>query len=250
MVLKEFFAEHPQTAVALSGGVDSVYLLCAAKRYARNTCAYYVRSAFQPAFEERDAIKAAEAVGARIKVLTCDVLSEKAVTDNPADRCYHCKKKIFTLIKDAAAEDGFDTLVDGTNFSDDAADRPGMRALAELSVLSPLRLCGLTKADIRALSLKEGLFTHDKPSYACLATRIPTGTEITEERLARTEWAEGYLFSLGFSDFRVRMTARDEAKIQVTRADLNRREENGEEIKRTLGQRYAAVIFDREVRGG
>ena len=94
--------------------------------------------------------------------------------------------------------------MDGTNASDDAGDRPGMRALRELKVFSPLRLCGITKKALREYSRNAGLFTWDKPAYACLATRVPSGTFIDEEILARIEWAEGQLANLGFSDFRVR----------------------------------------------
>ena len=120
-----------------------------------------------------------------MEVLPIDVLCHEKVTANPPDRCYHCKQQIFGKILEKAKADGFSLVLDGTNASDDAADRPGMRALAELKVRSPLRECGLTKAVIREKSMEAGLFTWDKPAYACLATRIPTGEVITAEKLER-----------------------------------------------------------------
>ena len=112
-------------------------------------------------------------------------------------------------------EDGYSVLLDGTNASDDAGDRPGMRALRELEVRSPLRECGLTKEEVRIRSRQAGLFTWDKPAYACLATRVPTGTRISQELLERTERAENALFRIGLRDFRARIAGKG-ARIQVT----------------------------------
>lgn len=162
-------------ALAFSGGVDSSYLLYAALQNGADVHAYYVKSAFQPQFELEDAQKLAKQVGAKLTIMQANVLANETVVANPKNRCYYCKQVIFTGIGKQAAQDGYTTLLDGTNASDDAADRPGMKALQELSVLSPLRLCGLTKTEIRKRSKAAGLFTWDKPSYACLATRIPTG---------------------------------------------------------------------------
>ncbi|MDE5719128.1 MAG: ATP-dependent sacrificial sulfur transferase LarE, partial [Lachnospiraceae bacterium] len=204
MDLSAFFTEHPKAALAFSGGVDSAYLLYAAKAAGADVRAYYVKSVFQPQFELEDAKRFCGELGAGFKILTADVLADQAVRENPADRCYHCKKMIFTTIAEAAKADGYGMLLDGTNASDEEGDRPGMRALRELRVRSPLRECGLTKEEIRRLSGEAGLFTWKKPAYACLATRIPTGEEITVEKLKSTEAAEDFLFSLGFTDFRVR----------------------------------------------
>ena len=190
MTLQAFFKENPSVAIAFSGGVDSAYLLYAAKRYARQVKAYYVQTAFQPQFEREDARRMAAQLDVPLQILPVEILSVDTVAENPADRCYHCKKALFYKIMAAAKADGFSVLLDGTNASDDASDRPGMRALAELSVRSPLRECGLTKDQIRRLSKEAGLFTHEKPAYACLATRIPTGERITPEKLFRTEAAE------------------------------------------------------------
>lgn len=247
MKLEEFFKAHPKVAVAFSGGVDSAYLLYAAARCGANVRAYYVKSDFQPQFELEDAKRLAGQLGTPVTVLRLDVLSSGPVAENPPDRCYHCKKAIFGAIIEAAARDGFTVLLDGTNASDEEGDRPGMRALRELQVLSPLRMCGLTKAHIRELSKKAGLFTWDKPAYACLATRIPTGQAITKEKLAATESAEDFLFSLGFTDFRVRM-AGTAAKLQFPEGQLEKLLQRREQIVTELKKYYSDVWLDLEVR--
>ena len=248
LTLQKFFEEHPRVAIAFSGGVDSAYLLYAASKYAKEVRAYYVKSEFQPQFELDDALKLAKELNADVKVINLSVLTNPDVCENPANRCYYCKRTIFSEITRAAREDGFDVLLDGTNASDDAADRPGTRALAELSVLSPLRECGLTKAEIRTLSKEAGLFTWDKPAYACLATRIPTGEKINAEKLAATEEAENFLFSLGFTDFRVRMQGED-AKLQLPKDQLPLLLAHREEILEKLKMYYKSVMLDLEVRG-
>ncbi|MDO4292963.1 MAG: ATP-dependent sacrificial sulfur transferase LarE [Eubacteriales bacterium] len=248
MTLQDFFAEHPKVAIAFSGGVDSAYLLYAAKRYAKKVRAYYVKSEFQPQFELDDAIRLAEELKADLQILRLDVLAVPRVSDNPSNRCYYCKKAIFSGIIRAAAADGFSVLLDGTNASDDAGDRPGMKALRELSVLSPLRECGLTKSMVRQLSREASLFTWDKPAYACLATRIPTGEKITAKKLEATEIAENFLFSLGFTDFRVR-SQDGNAKIQLPEDQLAMLLEHRREILQKLGQYYKSVVLDLAVRG-
>ena len=205
MDLQEFFTTYPEGALAFSGGTDSSYLVWAAARYGKHWRAYYVHSVFQPAFELEDARKIAQQCGMPLTVLQGDVLSNPTVTANPADRCYHCKHMVFGSILEAARTDGYRLVIDGTNASDDAGDRPGMRALRELQVRSPLRECGITKAEVRRLSREAGLFTWDKPSYACLATRIPTGVPITKEALERVEQGESALAAMGYRDFRIRL---------------------------------------------
>ena len=205
MTLNEFFAAHPKCALGFSGGVDSAYLLYAGVRAGADLRPYYIKTAFQPRFEQDDALRLAGELGVEVTVLELDALADPRVAANPAERCYYCKQNLFRALKARAAADGYTVLLDGTNASDEAGDRPGMRALRELEVRSPLRECGLTKADIRRLSREAGLFTWDKPAYACLATRIPTGEAITGEILARVEGAEDALFRLGYTDFRVRV---------------------------------------------
>lgn len=138
-------------------------------------------------------------------------------------------------------------LIDGTNASDDPEKRPGMWAISEFSVLSPLRECGLTKADIRQLSKEAGLFTWDKPAYACLATRVPFGERITEEKLSATEASEDFLMSLGLINFRVRRFG-NAAKIQVTPDQIGKIIENREIILSELKKNYADVMLDLKVR--
>ncbi len=247
MDLQEFFRIHPKTAVAFSGGVDSAYLLYAAARWGRETIAYYVNSPFQPAFELGDARALAKALSVPLRVLPVDILACPQVAENPKDRCYHCKKEIFQIIAARAAGDGFPVVLDGSNASDDPADRPGMAALEELGILSPLRLCGLTKGEIRRLSREAGLFTWDKPAYACLATRIPAGEPITQEKLAKVERAEDYLRELGFSDLRVRSLG-EGAKLQLPAAQMGKLLEHRKKIVEELKKDYAFIMLDLEAR--
>ena len=247
MTLQVFFDQNPRVALAFSGGVDSAYLLYAAQQCGAQVRAYFIRSAFQPQFEADDAARLAQSLGAELRVLPADVLAAPEIAANPADRCYHCKRLLFSVIRQAAAADGFTALIDGTNASDDAGDRPGMRALRELQVRSPLRECGLTKAEIRRRAREAGLFNWDKPAYACLATRIPAGTAITAEKLQRTERAETWLASLGFRDFRVRLLG-EAARLQLPAAQLPLLLEKRGQVLERLKQDYSAVLLDLEVR--
>ncbi len=241
--LRAFFADHPRMALAFSGGVDSAYLLYAARACGCDITAFYAQSAFQPEFERRDAQRLAEQLDVPLNVVPLDVLAVAAVRDNPADRCYHCKKAIFTALLAAAEAQGYEAVMDGTNASDDTRDRPGMKALVELGVLSPLRLCGITKAQVREYSRAAGLFTWDKPAYACLATRIPTGTPITDEDLNRVEGAEAALFALGFSDFRVRLF-HGAARLQLPGAQMAEAIARREEIRGALAPWIEIVMLD------
>ena len=241
--LRAFFADHPRMALAFSGGVDSAYLLYAARACGCDVAAFYAQSAFQPEFERRDAQRLAEQLDVPLNVVPLDVLAVAAVRDNPADRCYHCKKAIFTALLAAAEAQGYEAVMDGTNASDDTSDRPGMKALVELGVLSPLRLCGITKAQVREYSRAAGLFTWDKPAYACLATRIPTGTPITDEDLNRVEGAEAALFALGFSDFRVRLF-HGAARLQLPGAQMAEAIARRKEIRGALAPWIEIVMLD------
>ena len=247
MNLETFFSEYPEIAIAFSGGVDSAYLLAEAIRHAKRVRAYYVKSQFQPEFELEDAKRLAGELGADLKILPVDILTFPEVLANPADRCYYCKYAIFETIVQAALEDGFSVLADGTNASDDAGDRPGMKALKELSVLSPLRECGLTKDEIRKRSKEQGLFTWNKPAYACLATRIPAGEEITADKLTAIEQAEAFLFSLGFTDFRVRSSLGN-AKIQIPEAQMENVLAHRQKILTELKKYYKTITLDLEAR--
>ena len=246
-MLTAFFKENQRVALAFSGGVDSAYLMYAAKKCGAEVCAYYVKTPFQPRFEYNDALLLAKHLHVPMTVLELDVLCDPAIATNPKMRCYHCKKKIFTTILEQAGRDGYPLVIDGTNASDSCADRPGMQALSELGIRSPLREWGLTKADIRRLSKEANLFTHDKPSYACLATRIPTGTPITTELLNKTERSEEFLKSLGFTDFRIRYLE-DSAKLEVREDQLSLLLRHREVILSELKKDYTTVLLDLEVR--
>lgn len=247
MTLKEFFGENPRAALAFSGGTDSAFLLWAAKEYGCDVHAYYVKTAFQPAFELEDAKKLARQLDVPMTVIEADILAEEIVAANPPKRCYYCKRALFSKIRTQAKEDGYTLLLDGTNASDDAVDRPGMKALLELAVRSPLRECMLTKAQVREQSKRAGLFTWDKPAYACLATRIPAGTAITAEWLQKTEHAEDVLTKMGFSDFRVRLY-QDAARIQVKQEQMEKAVQERKQIFASLRPFYTAVFLDLEPR--
>lgn len=245
MTLQEFFAAHPKVALGFSGGVDSSYLLYAAKQAGADVRPYFAKTQFQPEVELEDAKRLAELVDIELTILPYDVLP--AAGFNPPDRCYYCKTALFGALVAQAKADGYDTIIDGTNASDDAGDRPGMKALQEMQVLSPLRLCGLTKQDIREKSREAGLFTWDKPSYACLATRFPAGVQITEEGLKKVEQAESALFDLGFTDFRVRVY-HGAARIQLPKAQMERGLAMRQKILDKLRPLFEGVFLDLEGR--
>ena len=247
MTLEQFFQENPRCALGFSGGVDSAYLLYAGVKAGADIRPYFIKTVFQPAFELADAQKLAQGLGVEVTVLELDALADPRVAANPADRCYYCKQNLFRTLKDRAIADGYPVLLDGTNASDEAGDRPGMRALAELSVRSPLRECGLTKAEIRARSREAGLFTWDKPAYACLATRVPAGETITADILARVEGAEDALFRLGYTDFRVRVF-HGAARLQLPRGQMERAVREAETIQAALKPYFTPILLDLEGR--
>jgi len=243
MTLTEFFDRHPKAAMGFSGGVDSSYLLYAAAQCGADVRPYFIHSPFQPAFELENAKQFAAGLGLALTVLPFDVLTLPEVAANPPDRCYHCKCALFGLLKAAAEADGYDLLLDGTNASDDAGDRPGMRALQELGVRSPLRECGLTKDEIRRRSRQAGLPTWDLPAYACLATRIPTNEPLTAELLDRVERAETALRAMGFTDFRVRVF-HGAARIQLPAGQLVCAAERRQDLLDALKPLFDPVLLD------
>ncbi len=243
MDLKTFFTENPVIALGFSGGVDSSYLLYAALQHGAKVKAYFLKTAFQPQFEMDDALSLAKQLHADITILRYEVTDFPTVLANPFDRCYHCKTALFTAMQKQALVDGCPVLIDGTNASDEVDNRPGMKALAELSVRSPLRECGLTKDDIRTLSKEAGLVTWNKPSYACLATRVPTGQTITVDLLKRVEAAENILFELGFVDFRCRVYE-DAARLQFPADQLQKAIQLKDEIILKLKPFFKIVLLD------
>ncbi len=208
-------------AVAFSGGVDST-LLCKVAHdvLGEGAIAITVVSPLLPESEVRAARELAAAVGIR-HVLVEEPAIEEKVAENPTDRCYHCKRIEFSVLKKAASENGVTNVLDGSN-ADDALDyRPGFAALGELGIVSPLRDAGLTKAEIRELSRRLGMKTWDKPAFACLASRVPYGERITVEKLARIDKAEEYLRGLGLRQVRVRAHG-DIARIEVAPEERSR----------------------------
>lgn len=243
MELREFFERHPKCALAFSGGTDSALLLCEARRLGADVKAYFVKGPFQPQFELEDARRLAKELGAEMEVIETDVLALPEVAENGPRRCYYCKRAIFSLIFERARRDGYETVIDGTNASDQVDDRPGMQAIAELGVLSPLRMCGVTKAQVRELSAEAGLFTARKPSYACLATRVPTGTAITREALEKVERGEEALREMGFSDLRLRLEGTG-VRLELPAAQLPAVVQNRERVLKALLPSFSRVTVD------
>ena len=254
--LREWFAENPKVLIGFSGGVDSAFLLAAAKECGAEALPVFIKTPFQPDFELRDAKRLCGELGTALNIVELDIFQVEEAVKNPHNRCYYCKKALFGALKEQAVRDGFSILLDGTNASDDADDRPGMQAARELSVRSPLRECGITKAEVREMSRQAGLFTWNKPAYACLATRIPAGTAINSAILSDVEWAETELSRLGFFDFRVRVRKEDEtetstswsARLQITEAQLPLLLEKRSVLLSLLKTRFDSVSLDLELR--
>jgi TIGR00268 family protein len=249
MELREFARQYPRAAVGFSGGVDSAYLLYAGLKEGADWHPVYIRSAFQPEFELEDAKRLCAMLGADLTILEADILSNPNVRSNPSDRCYYCKQVLFGLVAEWAREQGIPLVLDGNNASDPPEDRPGMRAAKELGVRSPLREAGLTKTMIRKLSREAGLFTWNKPAYACLATRVPVGSPIDAETLIKVDESEAALRKMGFSDFRVRII-QNAAKLQLTENQMGTAIEKREQILNVLKPFFSEVMLDLNVRPG
>ena len=190
-------------AIAFSGGVDSVFLLHTAKEaLGVRVVALTVNSAYIPDWEIEEARTMAEEMGIKHHVI--EVPIPEQILNNPSDRCYLCKTFLFTMLKNFAAKHGYSHLADGSNADDTREHRPGMKALRELNILSPLLDAGFTKSDIRTASKEADLRTWNKPAYACLLTRIPYETRISKELLRKIERSETFLIELGIRAVRVR----------------------------------------------
>ena len=207
-------------AVAFSGGVDSTYLLHeAVKAGKEKVTALIMKTPSVPERELDEAVAFCKSRGISFFVLPADPFSAAGFRENGRDRCYICKHFLFSALLEKAKEEGIPFVADGTNADDRKEFRPGLRALKELDIRSPLAEAGLTKKEIRELSEKEGLSTWNKPSFSCLATRFPYGEELTVEKLRRTEAAENLLAELGFTQRRVRVHG-NLARIEVLPAEI------------------------------
>ena len=219
--LQEIIRPLGSAVIAFSGGVDSSLLLKVSQEtLPGRILAVTARSATIPAHELAEATSLAEELGVRHLIIDSDEMTLTEFTNNPPERCYICKKRRFTALTALAREQGLACVADGSNLDDRQDYRPGMRALQELAVRSPLMEAALTKADIRRLSRALGLATWDKPAYACLATRIPYGSPVTPEKLRQVDLAEDFIRGLGLSrQVRVRHYG-DTARIEAAPPDL------------------------------
>lgn len=218
--LLDYLKQLDRVVLAFSGGVDSTFLLRAAKEALGDQLkAVTILSPYIPKWEIEEAKELVRELGVDYEIIEAPLIDE--IKYNPDNRCYLCKTAVFSMIKELAEKGGYRYVIDGTNFDDIHDYRPGLKALAELGVKSPLRDCELTKAEIRSLSRELGLPTWDKPPYACLLTRIPYGNELRTEDFEKIERAEKYLMDRGFRAIRVRCHG-DLARIEVGRSDRSR----------------------------
>jgi uncharacterized protein len=221
-MLKKIIEDMESVAVAYSGGVDSTFLI----KYTHDilgdkAIAVTARSSSYPKREFKEAADYAKKIGIKQIVIDSKELDNEEYAKNPKNRCYFCKKELFSKIIEVAKENGIKYVVDGSNFDDLYDYRPGRMAINELSVRSPLIEAKLTKDEIRSLSKNMDLPTWNKPAFACLASRIPYGNPISSEKLTMIEQAEQYLMDLGFIQFRVRHHG-DVARIEVPQSEIEK----------------------------
>ena len=239
--LREYLKSLESVAVAFSSGVDSTFLLKTAKdTLGDNVIAVTARSCSFPGRELNEALEFCKKEGIRHFVCESEELSIDGFAQNPKNRCYLCKKELFRKIQEIADENGIAAIAEGSNMDDMGDYRPGLTAVAELGIKSPLRHCNLTKADIRALSRYLNLPTWKKQSFACLSSRFVYGETITEEKLGMVDKAEQLLLDMGFHQVRVRihgMMARIE--IEPSEFRLIMQEENRDKITKY----FKSIVF-------
>jgi uncharacterized protein len=220
--LKNMLKEMERVVVAFSGGVDSSFLLKVAHEVlGENVLAVTARSSTYPEREFNEALKFAADYGIPHRVIISEELEVEGFSENPLNRCYLCKQELFNKIKQIAIDEGYKFIAEGSNKDDLGDYRPGLQAISELGIVSPLRSSELSKNDIRLLSKELGLKTWNKPSFACLSSRFPYGERITPEKLQMVDKAEQFLIDLGFRQIRVRHHG-SVARIEVEERDLER----------------------------
>ena len=240
--LEEYLKELGSLAVAFSSGVDSTFLLKVAKNVLNdNVIAVTARSASFPKRELDEATEFCKKEGIRQLFVDIDEMSIEGFRKNPVNRCYYCKHEVFTRITEAALNCGIKYVAEGSNIDDNGDYRPGLKAVEELGIKSPLRYAGLTKSEIRALSKELGLPTWEKPSFACLASRFVYGEAITEEKLGMVDRAEQMLLDLGFKQFRVRVHG-NIARIEVLPEEISKFME--ETVRSAVYKRFKEIGFD------
>ena len=239
--LKEYIADLGSLAVGFSGGVDSSLLTAVVHEVlGDNLIAVTGADASVPEREINEAIAFCKERGIRHIICKVDPLKEDGYRHNSPDRCYFCKHGIFTEIRKIADENNIQYIAEGSNMDDIGDYRPGLRAVEEMSVKSPLREAELTKSEIRVISRAMGLPTWSKPAYACLASRFVYGEEITVEKLQRIEHAEQFLIEHGFFEERVRLHGKI-ARIEVPPADIPKLAADG--IREAVYEKFREIGF-------
>ena len=220
--LKSKLFKMERVVVAFSGGVDSSFLLKVAHEVlGENVLAVTAKSSTYPEREFNEAVKFAADYGIPHRVIVSEELEVEGFSENPLNRCYLCKQELFNKIKKIATDEGYKFIAEGSNKDDLGDYRPGLQAVSELGIASPLRDSELSKNDIRLLSKEFGLKTWDKPSFACLSSRFPYGERITAQKLQMVDKAEQFLIDLGFKQIRVRHHG-NVARIEVEDVDFDR----------------------------